>query len=256
MKLKLSKDHLPQVGIVAFAACSVHSVGNLLFAKAQHETLLFWLAACLIELCTAWVIWSIVETTRKVTKSNISKQDRRFYSLVLAAFVVLAIPSLSISVAANVKEFNGLLLGLLFPSLCVACAVGAAIPETVGKYEEANRQQAEADRKAAAARRKEKETNRQRAEARRQQAELDRQRLEADAEANRQQAAAKQKMLQIGGIGETLSFYQDHPHGTRAQAAEAGSVSERTIRNRLNALEEMGAIERRRNGDGVRVLWT
>jgi len=147
-RLKPNKDWLPIVGIVAFSGCSVHALGYLLFAAAEHDTPWFWTAAVLVEICTAWLVWSVVETMRRVTKSNISKQDRRFYTIILVVFLVLSIPSLSVSVVANVLEFGGnILLGLLFPTLSVACAIGAGLPETVKKYER-QREMEIAERKA------------------------------------------------------------------------------------------------------------
>lgn len=136
IRLKPNKNWLPILGIVAFSGCSVHALAYLFFATAEHDTRWFWSAAVLVEICTAWLMWSVVETMRRVTKSNISKQDRRFYTIILVVFLVLSIPSLSVSVVANVNEFGGdVLLGLLFPTLSVACAVGAGLPETVKKYE-------------------------------------------------------------------------------------------------------------------------
>ncbi len=143
MKSQFNKDIFPILGIIAFSGCSVHALAYLLFAAAKHDTPWFWGAAVLVELMTAWLVWSIVEIARRVTKSNISKQDRRFYSIVLIAFVILAIPSLSVSVTANIIEFdNNVLLGLLFPSLSIACAVGASLPETVKRYERKKEQDA------------------------------------------------------------------------------------------------------------------
>ena len=143
IKLQFNKDTLPILGIIAFSGCSVYALAYLLFAAAKHDTPWFWGAAVLVELTTAWLVWSIVEITRRVIKSNISKQDRRFYSIILIAFVILAIPSLSVSVTANIIEFdNNILLGLLFPSLSIACAIGAGLPETVRRYEKKKRQDA------------------------------------------------------------------------------------------------------------------
>jgi len=131
------KARLPLVGIVAFSGCSVNALANLFIENARHDTWLFWAAAVLVELTTAWLVWSSVETLRKVTKSNISKQDRKFYGIILALFVALSIPSLALSIIANANEFGGdPLLSGVFPLLSVACAAGAALPETVQKREQ------------------------------------------------------------------------------------------------------------------------
>lgn len=154
---RVNKDVLPILGILAFSGCSVNALANLFFGAAQHDNPLFWAAAGLVELCTAWLVWSIVETMRKLTKSNISNQDRRFHSFILTFFIVLAIPSLSVSVVANVREFDGnLLLGCLFPIMSIACAVGAGLPGTVRKREAEKVKEAEVVRKGREAKRKEK----------------------------------------------------------------------------------------------------
>lgn len=137
MNLENIKEKLPLAGIVAFSGCSVNALANLFIENAKHDTWLFWAAAMLVELTTAWLVWSSVETLRKVTKSNVTKQDRRFYSIILALFVMLTIPSLALSIVANAHEFSGdPLLSCIFPLLSVACAAGAALPETVQKREQ------------------------------------------------------------------------------------------------------------------------
>jgi len=225
--VRLNKDILPIVGIVAFSGCSVNAVANLFFATAKNDTILFWPAAVLVELCTAWLVWSIVETTRKITKSNISKQDRRFHSIVLLTFVLLAIPSLSISVISNVLEFGGnILLGFLFPVLSVACAVGAGLPVTVRRYEH---QQQEEVQVAQAARKK------------------------AQAERKRQQELVK-RMARLGKAQATLMQLSVNPAQSQASIAQALSISRQAVGQHLERLEQAGAI--RRNGDGnIEVLW-
>src|SRR5512139_192805 len=126
---------LPAAGIVAFSGCSVNALAGLLLERASHPTPMLWFAAALVELTTAWLVYQVVEQVRKVTKSNISKQDRRFYVLVLAAFALLAAPSLSLSVWANALEFGNLALGFVFPLLSVGCAVGLALPDAVTRHE-------------------------------------------------------------------------------------------------------------------------
>jgi len=226
MKFKPNKDLLPVLGIVAFSGCSVNAVANLLFDRARDDTMLFWFAAILTELCTAWLVWSVVETMRKVTRSNVPKQDRRFYSIILAVFVVLAIPSLSVSVVANTLEFGNLLLGLLFPTLSVACAVGAALPRTVKGYERQKQEEA----RAAQAERK------------------------AHQEARQKEKERRKKLASLGNARATFEQLLANPEQTQASIAQTLSITRQAVGNHMQKLEQLGAI-RRNNGEGVEVLW-
>lgn len=121
--------HLPTVGIFAFALASVWSLFQLFNNSALHPTPLYWIPAALVELVTAWLAYQAVEAVRKVTRSNISKQDRRFARIIFVLCVVLSIPTLAVSFTANRYEFQGNVgLSLLFPVSCIACAVASAIP--------------------------------------------------------------------------------------------------------------------------------
>jgi hypothetical protein len=234
--------HLPAGGIVAFSLCSTHSVYQSLTANAQHPTALFWLPAVLVELVTAWIVHQVVRQVRQVTRSNISKQDRRFYTIMLIAFVILAIPTLGVSVWANAVEFSNVLLGLLFPVASMACAVGAALPQTVETY----RKQTEADRKEAAARRKASEAQRKQAaieaEARRKEAETERKAAETQ----------RQLLANLGPVLDTVRAYSERPHAPQAEIAGMLDISARTVRNHLARAEAEGVIKR--NGNGVELL--
>lgn len=237
---------LPVVGIVAFSACSVNSVAQLLFDQAQHDTPILWGAAALVELTTAWLVYQVVELGHQVTRSNISKQDRRFYGGMLLVFLALAGPSLGLAVWANAIEFNSVALGFVFPLLSAVCAVGAALPETTARFERAKataRQEAEAKRKERALERQRAEmeaaTERKQVEAARQLAEMERQRL-------------GNTLATLGSEAETLRHYAGNATATQSEAASATGASERTIRNHLARLERLGLIER--NGQGVKVL--
>jgi hypothetical protein len=224
---KLNKDILPILGIVAFSGCSVNAVVSLFFEQAQHDTWLFWAAAVLVELTTAWLVWSVVETLRKVTKSNITKQDRKFYSIILALFVVLAIPSLTLSIVANTIEFGGsVLLGLLFPTLSIACAVGAALPQSVKGY--ARERQAEATK-----------------------AQLERKARQAE----RKKAQERRKALSsLGKARATFEQLVANPEQSQATIAQALSISRQAVGNHIAKLEQVGAI-RRNDGEGIEVVW-
>lgn len=127
---------LPVLGILAFSLCSVNSIYHLLTSSAQHPGHLYYLPAFLVEIVTAWSVHQIVTQVRELTKSRISKQDRRFYVVVALAFVCVALPLVGTSAWANTVEFDGnLILGTLFPIASVGCAVGAALPQVAAKHE-------------------------------------------------------------------------------------------------------------------------
>ena len=135
MKLANIIESLPVAGIVAFSGCSVNALAHWLLSWSLNPTPWYWLAAILVEGCTAWLVWAIVDTLRTFTKSRISKQDKRFHGIVLLAFMALAIPSVTASVVANFVEFRGNpLLACLFPVLTIACAVGAGLPNVVRRH--------------------------------------------------------------------------------------------------------------------------
>jgi hypothetical protein len=138
-------EGLPIAGIIAFSGCSVNALAHWMLDWSRSKTPWYWVAALLVEGCTAWLVWSIVDTARTLTKSRISKQDKRFYKIILLLFVALAIPSISASVVANYVEFQGNpLLSVLFPVLTVASAVGAGLPDVVKRYKEGKKEDKEA----------------------------------------------------------------------------------------------------------------
>jgi hypothetical protein len=227
---------LPIIGIVAFSLCSVNSVANLFLDRAHHPTLALWAPAALVELVTAWLVYQVVETTRKVTKSRISKQDRRFYGGVLLAFLILVIPSLGLSVTANTGEFGSLFLGLQFPLLSVACAIGAALPDVV-----ARREQSGAKEKAEAGRRK-AERDRERAEAGRRKAEKE-----------QREAEIQQTLDSLGATArQILGRLMAEPTQSQADVAQALGVKRQSVAHHFRRLESLGLVER--NGGGVEIL--
>jgi len=129
MKPSRITTQLPTLGIFAFALASVWSLYQLFNNSALHPTPLYWIPATLVELVTAWLAFQSVEAARQITRSNISKQDKRFAKLIFGLCVTLAIPTLAVSFAANSYEFRGHIgLASLFPVSCIACAVASAIP--------------------------------------------------------------------------------------------------------------------------------
>lgn len=154
---------VPLLGILGFSLCSVHALAHLLMGRAAHPTSLYWLAAGLVESVTAWLVWATVGQFREVTQSNIKNQDRRFYGVMFVLLLILGVPSVSASIVANALEFGDTLLGLLFPSLCVGCAVGAAVPDAVRSYKRARAEEKareRADKEAREAEKAEKEAAR------------------------------------------------------------------------------------------------
>lgn len=216
--------HLPVVGIVAFALCSTWSVYNLLYSRARHPTPLYWLPAVLVELVTAWVVAQVVAQIRELTRSRISKQDRRFYAIVAGAFVLVAVPLLTLSVWANSIEFGSAFLGAVFPVSCVGCAVGAALPDVVATH----RQQAQAERKQRASERKQRASERKRAQ------------------------ELGKLVASLGKAGETLALYSANPTLSQGKAAQVLGISRQAVGQHLAKLEQAGLIKR--NGNGVEVL--
>lgn len=226
-------QRLPALGIVAFSLCSINSVANLFLARARNPTPILWPAAGLVELVTAWIVYQVVEMLRKVTKSNISKQDRKFYSLVLAMFIVLAIPPLTLSVTANAIEFGDVGLGCIFPLLSVACAVGSALPQTVQKFEK-GKEDAKSEAK------KERERKRK-----------DKERKDKASQAQAQQELGK-RLASLGNAEETLRQYIANPRATQASVAQELGISRQAVGHHLRKLEQAELIDR--NGQGVQVL--
>lgn len=122
-------NNIPIAGVFAFAVASVWSLFQMFNNNALHPTLLYWIPAFLIEIVTAWLVYQTVESIRLVTRSNISKQDRRFNMILAIVCAILAAPTLMMSFSANHYEFQGHAgLARIFPIGCVACAVATAIP--------------------------------------------------------------------------------------------------------------------------------
>lgn len=238
------KERLPVLGIVAFSACSINSVANLFLSRARHPTPFLWGAAGLVEIVTAWIIFQVVENARKITKSNISKQDRRFYGGVLGAFTILAVPPLALSIVANSIEFDNVGLGIIFPLLSVACAVGSALPETVQKFEK-SRENANLDAQ--------KEKERKRKEKERKEHER---RGQAQAREMQEQRQLEQELVKrlesLGNAVETLRQYAGNPKATQASVAQELGISRQAVGQHLRKLEQANLVKR--DGQGIEVL--
>ena len=129
------KLDLPTVGIFAFALASTWSLYQFVNNHAIHQTWLYWIPAALVEIVTAWLTKHAVEAVYQVTRSNLPKQDKRFFRIVLVSAIALVIPTFVTSILANLYEFNGQIwLALLFPVAVAGCAIGAQIPRSVARY--------------------------------------------------------------------------------------------------------------------------
>ena len=128
----------------------------------------------------------------------------------------------------------------------VGCAIGAALPETVQKFEQGK---AEERRQKAEDRRKRAEERRQAAEAEAKRRETERQQMEAQ---RRQMETQGQIVASLGQAVGTLRYFAGNPMATQAQAAASLGVSRRTVGTHLASAEKLGAIKR--NGHGVEVL--
>jgi len=214
-------QYIPILGIVAFSLCSTWALFNLFHGAALHPTPLYWLPAVLVELVTAGIVSQIVSVVRSLTKSNISKQDRRFFRVIVLWLLVVALPLLSLSVSANALEFRNVLLGVVFPLASIGCAVLAAIPGSLEKFE----QQRAQERKEQDEERKEKERERQ------------------------HEADLQQK---LGRAAAVYALYRNNPTLTQANAGEKLGVSRQTVSYHLSKLAEEGLM--RANGNGWEVV--
>ena len=128
-------------GILAFALCSVYAIAQLFMARAKHPHPIYFVPATFVEIVTAIAVWQIVEMFHKWSRSNQTKQDKRFYSVLIIVLTILIVPSITTSAIANYWEFGGsipnadmifpVLLGALFPLMLIVCAILGAIPQSV-----------------------------------------------------------------------------------------------------------------------------
>lgn len=234
--------YLPVLGIVAFSLCSTWSLFNLFYGRATHPTPLYWLPAVLVELVTAWIVAQVVGQIRNVTKSNLSKQDRRFFAIILTAFVLVAGPLVGVSVWANALEFSSLVLGVLFPVSSIGCAVGAALPDAVQKFEKRKekerKEQAEERRKKAEAKAKEAEERRKAAEA-----------AQREAEARAKAQAERRRMMEkMGRSAEVFALIEAEPALTQDEIGERLGITRQTVGYHIDKLAAMGALPSDGNG--------
>ena len=239
---------IPVFGIIAFSGCSVNALAHLFMGNAVHPAPWYWLAACLVEGVTAWLVWACVGVYHQLTRTRQTRQDRRFFLGVALAYVLLALLPLSVSVYANGLEFGGgwgFLLGAVFPALSVACAIGAAIPETVAghkrrkarqKAEEEAEKARKAEEKRAKEARKREEEERKREEDRRKEAER-----------------WAREIARAGAAKETYYILVERPESTREEIAQAIAKTPQTVSIHLQRLESLGLVERD-NGRVTRVV--
>lgn len=146
-KLWAKIGKLAFAGILAFALCSVYAIAQLFMARAKHPHPIYYVPATFVEIVTAIAVWQIVEMFHKWSRSNQTKQDKRFYGVLIIVLAILVIPSITTSVTANYWEFGGsipnaniifpILLGSLFPLMLIVCAILGAIPKVAKRRKEA-----------------------------------------------------------------------------------------------------------------------
>ena len=234
------KNALPTVGILAFSACSVESLHGLLDNSAGSLGDTLWFAAVMVELTTAWLVFQVVEQGRRLTRSNISKQDRRFYGIMFVVFAILSVPSLALSFAANTVEFSTPWLGWVFPVMSVGCAVGAAMPGVEDRY-----RQTKADEKQIVAERK-AEKAKSKAEAGRQMAE------KAQREAEKRQVGAELEQT-LGSLSPSARSVLDElrqtPGKSQADMAQALGIKRQSVGYHVGQLKKAGLVTS--NGSGT-----
>jgi hypothetical protein len=126
------KQVIPYVGIVAFAGCSVHALSEFFAEMARTPSRWYDIASWLVEGFTAYVITLLIAQVKIVTatvgRSGVRQQDQRMAWVLVGCYTVIAGITITVSVIANQREFGGnVWLGLLFPSLCIACAIAAGM---------------------------------------------------------------------------------------------------------------------------------
>ena len=230
---------IPVFGIIAFSGCSVNALAHLFMGNAVHPAPWYWLAACLVEGVTAWLVWACVGVYHQLTRTRQTRQDRRFFLGVALDYVLLALLPLSVSVYANGLEFGGgwgFLLGAVFPALSVACAIGAAMPETVAGHKRRKaRQKAEEEAEKAKneARRAEEERRKT----------LEDQRKEEEAQ-RKEAAKLAQNLEGAGAARATYDALAADPSLTRAEVAQRLGLTPQTVSGHLIQLESLGLVER------------
>jgi len=143
---KSVKRAIPYIGITAFAGCSVHALSEFFTEMALTPSRWYDAASWLVEGFTAYITMLLIAQAKIATASlgskGMTKEKRRFARWLTLAYTILACITMAVSVVANTREFGGnILLGSLFPSLCVACAIAAGLDEVArAKKEETKKE--------------------------------------------------------------------------------------------------------------------
>jgi hypothetical protein len=129
------KRAIPYLGIVAFSWSSVHALADYLNSRSRNPSPRYEVSSYLIELFSAFIIGMLVNEVRIATwsiGSGRTKERRRMARILVPFITALVIPSVWVSVVANRYEFQGdILLGSLFPSLCVSSAIAAGLYDSL-----------------------------------------------------------------------------------------------------------------------------
>jgi len=119
--------------------------------------------------------------------------------------VLLGVPPLALSIVANSYEFNDKGLGIIFPLLSVACAVGAALPDAIGKFETKREKEREIARQAREQKRKDKKRERE----------------------------LLQRLENMGNAIGTLQQYASNPQATRENVAQELGITRQAVGQHL-----------------------
>lgn len=132
------KRQIPRIGIFVFAGSSTHALGEFFNDMANTPSRWYTAASWLVELYSAFVIGLAVEQLKIATASigtGMSKEKRRMGRIMSGVYLVGALPTIAVSIIANMLEFGGgwkgALLGLLFPLLCICSAVADVLPDVM-----------------------------------------------------------------------------------------------------------------------------
>lgn len=143
------KTAIPYIGIFCFAGCSVHALSEFFAAMAKTPSPWYDVASWLVEGFSAYIVTRLIAQVRIATASigrhGTSKQNQRMARIFLVpVYTILAGITVAVSGIANTREFGGnVWLGLLFPSLCIACAIAAGLDDVARAKQKGKESQTE-----------------------------------------------------------------------------------------------------------------
>jgi DNA-binding transcriptional ArsR family regulator len=236
-----------KVGPLLAPVPTAYVVGHSVILNLSWPVWLGYVVAAVIELLGL----ATVNTALTLRDYNVSKRKsdpRAPVELSIALAGIYLVTAVTLAVLLDVFPFLAQWAGVAFPLLSLAGVTTLALRNDHRKRVAAIKAEKERRRK----RRRER-----RQERKRKKAEMSEEAERKLAEAERKLAEARRKEVEarlatLGSERKTLRQYQETPDATQAEVAEMLEVSERTIRNHLQKLEEAGAV--RRNGGGIEIL--